>query len=212
MAEPVGCRLFFEPPGKRKYPFEPAPPSVGDCFQASRFSADERCPAVLLGPFNKPVAEPIGDIGEYVSPVLLRTQKNLVALQALHVEQRDIGYSQARISQRPDKILRVFARPCALPLLIDPLDRAKGITGVDDALKFLVGERDFICNPAGAKRRFQVTGDGVFLNPLAGVAEAEECPQSAEAFCLRADAKLEPAIEHVHVGGADLAKHHVAAR
>jgi hypothetical protein len=65
-------------------------------------------------------------------PVLFCPQKNLVALQPLHIEDDDIGNSQARVCHEPDQVLEIFASQNAGAVSVTPLLIVEVVTGFDD--------------------------------------------------------------------------------
>ena len=90
---------------------------------------DERTNPAPLRPRNEPIPEPIRNIREYVSAVLLRPQENLVASEAAHVEESHIGNPEAGIEHYPDEILDVLARVHAVLAPVEPGDLAETVAG-----------------------------------------------------------------------------------
>ena len=115
--EPVRRRSFIEGTRKRKHAVQPAPPRVRHRFEAPRFAGNEQHRAARLRALLEPVAQPIGNVSEHVTAVLLRPQKDLVALEPLDVEQCHVRYSQAGVGQRPYEILCLVASPSSFTLL-----------------------------------------------------------------------------------------------
>jgi len=85
-----------------------------------------------LGTLRELFAQPVGNVSEYVAAVFLGAEEDLVALQPLDLEQRHIRYAKAGVGERPDEVLRLFAGPGPLPLLVDPPDGAERVASGDD--------------------------------------------------------------------------------
>ncbi len=133
-------------------------------------------------------------------------------MQALHVEQGHIGNSEARVGERPNKVLGVLAAPDPLPSAARPTDFPKRVAGPDNPFQFRIGGRNLLAirlDPSGA---FRSALTGLFDQPFAVNAEPEERAYCAQPLCLCPDTQSEVAVEHIQVAGGQLVEHNVAPR
>src|SRR5579875_1714409 len=91
MTEPVWSWTFVKLSRQFKYFPDLPPPQVSDGFKAVGPSDNKGASAIALCASVQAVAQPIRDIGEYVTAVLFRAEKDLVALEPVHMEQSHIG-------------------------------------------------------------------------------------------------------------------------
>src|SRR5437588_4189994 len=95
---------------------------------------DKRAHSATLCAVIEPVAQPVWDEGENLAAVLLGAEENLVALEAVHVEQADIGYPKAGVHHHPNEVFQIVARiDLSLFKSVRPLDGSELLAGIKDA-------------------------------------------------------------------------------
>ena len=209
MPESVRRRGFLERSRDVEHLRESSSPDVGDGLKAVGSRDDERSVTVLLRSRLEAIAEPIGYEREHVPTVLLGANEHLLAVQALHAEQRRIGNPEAGVQHQPDQVLQVLARPDTQSGLVLPLNFHL-VAGGDDALDLVVREGCFIRRLARTDRCLDIGADRRFRNPLAVDAKAEKPSQCGQALALRPRSQLPVRPEQVNVVGCDLIKEYVA--
>ena len=112
------------------------------------------------------VAQPIGNIREYVPAVLFGPDENLIPLKTLDIEKRGVGNPKSGIDHQPNQILQILAGPHSGTCFILPLD-LHNVAGLDDATEFGVRERPFIRGLARTDRSLNIRADRRFGDPFA---------------------------------------------